>query len=33
MDKPKVTPKDFVLWLGAMAALYGGVVSFITLLN
>jgi len=31
MDKPKVTPKDFVLWLGAMAALYGGVVSFITL--
>src|SRR3989344_410312 len=32
MDKPKVTPKDFVLWFGAMAALYGGVVSFISLL-
>ena len=32
MDKPKVTPKDFVLWFGAMASLYGGVVSFISLL-
>ncbi len=32
MDKPKVTPKDFVLWVGAMASLYTGVVSFITLL-
>lgn len=32
MDKPKVTPKDFFLWVGAMAALYGSVVSFITLL-
>ncbi len=31
MDKPKVTPKDFVLWVGAMASLYAGVVSFITL--
>ncbi len=31
MDKPKVTPKDFVLWVGAMATLYAGVVSFITL--
>jgi len=31
MDKPKVTPKDFVLWFGAMAALYAGVVAFITL--
>src|SRR3989344_5243150 len=31
MDKPKVTPKDFVLWLGAMASLYAGVVAFITL--
>lgn len=32
MDKPKVGPKDFVYWVGAMAALYGGVFSFITLL-
>lgn len=32
MDKPKVTPKDFFLWIGAMAALYGSVVSFIALL-
>lgn len=31
MDKPKVTPKDFVFWFGAMAALYAGVVAFITL--
>lgn len=31
MNNPKVTPKDFVLWLGAMATLYGGVVAFITL--
>ncbi len=31
MDTPRVTPKDFVLWFGAMAALYGGVVSFIAL--
>lgn len=31
MEKAKVTPKDFVLWLGAMAALYAGVVAFITL--
>lgn len=31
MDKPKVTPKDFVLWVGAMASLYAGVVAFITL--
>lgn len=28
----KVTPKDFFLWVGAMAALYGSVVSFITLI-
>lgn len=28
----KVTPKDFFLWLGAMAALYGSVISLITLL-
>ena len=32
MDKPKVTPKDFFLWAGAMIALYGSVISFITLL-
>jgi hypothetical protein len=32
MDKPKVTPKDFFLWAGAMIALYGSVISFIALL-
>lgn len=32
MDKPKVTPKDFVFWVGAMVSLYGAVVAFITLL-
>lgn len=32
MDKPKVTPKDFVLWLGAMATLYSGVFAFISLI-
>src|SRR3989338_2798934 len=32
MDKPKVTPKDFFLWAGAMVALYVSVFSFITLL-
>lgn len=31
MDKPKVTPKDFVLWVGAMISLYAGVIAFITL--
>ena len=31
MDKPKVTPKDFFLWLGAMVALYSSVVAFLTL--
>ena len=31
MDKPKVSPKDFVLWFGAMASLYAGVVAFISL--
>jgi len=30
--KPRVTPKDFFLWVAAMATLYGSVVSFITLL-
>ena len=28
----KVTPKDFFLWAGAMVALYGSIISFITLL-
>ena len=32
MDKPKVTPKDFFLWAGAMIALYGSVISFMMLL-
>lgn len=32
MEKVKATPKDFFLWAGAMVALYGGVVAFITLL-
>ena len=32
MDKPKVTPKDFFLWAGAMIALYGSVIAFIALL-
>jgi hypothetical protein len=32
MDKPKVTPKDFFLWAGAMVALYASVIAFITLL-
>src|SRR3989344_4942832 len=32
MDRPKATPRDFFLWAGAMVALYGGVVAFISLL-
>lgn len=32
MDKPKVTPKDFFLWFGAMAALYAGVLAFVSLI-
>lgn len=32
MDKPKVTPKDFFLWAGAMVALYWSVVAFIFLI-
>ncbi len=28
----KVTPKDFFLWAGAMVAIYGSVIAFITLL-
>ncbi len=31
MDKPKVTPKDFFLWAGAMVALYWSVIAFILL--
>ena len=31
--KPKVTPKDFFLWLGAMVALYISAVSFIILIH
>lgn len=30
--KPRTTPKDFFLWVGAMAALYTSAVAFITLL-
>jgi len=32
MDKPKITPRDFFLWAGAMIALYVSVFSFISLL-
>lgn len=32
MEKAKATPKDFFLWAGAMVALYGGVIAFISLL-
>jgi hypothetical protein len=32
MDKAKATPKDFFLWVGAMAALYVGVFNYIALL-
>ncbi len=32
MEKAKTTAKDFVLWLGAMASLYAGVVAFIALM-
>ncbi len=31
MEKARVTPKDFVLWLAAMATLYSGVIAFIAL--
>lgn len=31
MNTPKVTPKDFFLWLGAMAALYASTVAFVAL--
>lgn len=32
MDKPKVTPKDFFLWAGAMIAVYASFFAFISLL-
>lgn len=32
MNNTKVTPKDFFLWAGAMVALYGSIISFITLI-
>lgn len=32
MHSLKVTPKDFFLWVGAMVALYGSAIAFITLL-
>jgi len=31
-DKPKITPKDFFLWAGAMVALYWSIFSLIQLL-
>ncbi|MHB0865828.1 MAG: DUF5671 domain-containing protein [Minisyncoccota bacterium] len=31
MDKPKITPKDFFLWAGAMVAFYWSVLAFIFL--
>ncbi len=32
MDKPRVTPKDFFIWAGAMIALYASVFSLVSLL-
>ncbi len=32
MEKARVTAKDFFLWVGAMAALYGGVIAFVSLI-
>ncbi len=32
MEKTKATAKDFVLWFGAMASLYAGVIAFIALM-
>lgn len=31
MDKPKVTPKDFFLWAGAVVSLYWSVIAYILL--
>src|SRR3989344_5443339 len=32
MDKPKITPKDFFLWVSAMAFLYVSVFAFVSLI-
>lgn len=32
MDRPKVTPKDFFLWVGAMITLYASVFAFVALI-
>ena len=32
MDKPRVTPKDFFLWIGAVVSLYGAIVAFVALI-
>ncbi len=32
MEHTKATPKDFFLWAGAMVALYGGIIAFISLI-
>jgi hypothetical protein len=32
MDKPKTTPKDFFMWVGAMITLYGSVFAFLALM-
>lgn len=32
MDKPKVTPKDFFLWAGAMVTLYASAYAFVALI-
>lgn len=32
MDKPKITPKDFFLWAGAIVSFYWSVIAFIFLL-
>lgn len=32
MEPAKTTPKDFFLWAGAMVALYGGIIAFISLI-
>lgn len=32
MEHPKATPKDFFLWAGAMVALYGAIIAFISLI-
>ncbi len=32
MEKPKITPKDFFLWAGAMVAFYASVFAFVSLI-